>query len=98
MVKGILYRIKKYVSVISRTEIDGTIRPISIDLDNDTWIIDEVLNVQHAPARKVGGKGMRYLVRIDKHETFLFYENPLWFVELKIPDPNPPDESLNYRS
>ena len=86
MVKGISQRKKRYVEVISRTDEDGAVRPMSITWpDGRVFAIDQVLDVRRAASRKVGGTGMRYLVRIGRTETCLFYENPRWFVEEVIP-------------
>jgi hypothetical protein len=49
--------------------------------DGRTFVIDEVLDVQRRASLKVGGCGLRYLVRIQGTRTYLFYEDPLWFVE-----------------
>ena len=44
-----------------------------------------VLNIRHAPARKVGGRGVCYTVRIGREVTYLFFDGERWFVEEKIP-------------
>ena len=80
--KGIDGRVKRYVSVTTRVDEDGRIRPLSIQwYDGRTYAIDDVQNIQRASARKVGGDGMRYTVRIGSRVTQLFYEDPRWFVE-----------------
>jgi hypothetical protein len=35
---------------------------------------------------KVGGFGLRYLIRIGKTKTYLFFEGPCWFVEEIVPE------------
>jgi hypothetical protein len=45
-----------------------------------------ILDRCQAASRKVGGTGIRFLVRIGTTETYLFYEQPRWFVELKVKD------------
>ena len=87
MVKGISQRRKRYVEVISRTDEDGAVRPMSITWpDGRVYFIDEVLDVRRAASRKVGGTGIRYLVRIGRTETCLYFEDPRWFVEEIVPD------------
>lgn len=84
MVKGIESRRKHYVEVISRTDEDGRVTPVSIVWeDGRTFPVERVLDARQAASLKVGGTGMRYLVQIGSRETFLFYEGPRWFVEEK---------------
>lgn len=94
--KGIAYNEKKYVAVAAETSIEGTVTPLWIKWsDGRTFTVDKVIDCQQAAARKVGGNGIRYVVRIsitDAHdqihrkETYLFFEDPLWFVEEDIPE------------
>lgn len=82
VVEGIAYRKKKYVDVVARHSIDGGITPQSIVWgDGIVYEIDRVLDKRQAASLKVGGNGVRYLIRIGEKETFLFYEGPQWFVE-----------------
>ena len=85
MVKGIDSRRKHYVQVLSRTDEDGYITPVSITWeDGRTFDIDRVLDCRQAASLKVGGTGTRYLVRIGHTTTYLFHEDPRWFVEEKV--------------
>ena len=87
VVKGIQGRNKRYVSVTTRVDEDGHVRPLSIQwYDGVTYPIDDVLSVRRASSRRVGGDGMCYTVRIGTKETLLFYEEPRWFVEEKVVD------------
>ena len=84
MVQGIAYRRKHYVEVLARIDEEGAVTPVSITWDDGrTFEIDRVLDVRQAASLKVGGTGMRYLVRIGQTVTYLFYENPRWVVEEK---------------
>ncbi len=84
MVQGIESRKKRYVEVVARFDENGDITPISITWeDGRTFEIDRVLDRRHAASLKVGGTGMRYLVRIGHATTYLFHENPRWYVEEK---------------
>ena len=86
MVRGIESRRKHYVEVVSRTDEDGAVMPLQVVWDDGrTFDIDRVLDVRQAASLKVGGTGMRYLVRIGQRTTYLFYENPRWFVEEIVP-------------
>ena len=78
-------RRKVYVSVSAEHESDGTCRPRSIRLANGRqYEIDQVLQVCPC-ASQVGGRGIRYRVRIGRSETNLFDEqNGRWFVEAKF--------------
>ena len=85
MVKGIDSREKRYVKVMALTDEDGRITPVSVEWeDGRVYEIDRVLDRRQAASLKVGGTGMRYLVRIGQTVTYLFYENPRWFVEEKV--------------
>ena len=87
MVQGIDSREKRYVKVTSVTDEDGFITPVSVTWeDGRVYEIDQILDRRQAASLKVGGTGMRYLVRIGHATTYLFHEGPRWYVEAKIPD------------
>ena len=84
MVQGIDYREKRYVKVVSSTDEDGSIMPLSIEWeDGRVYEIDRVLDRRQAASLKVGGTGLRFLIRIGEATTYLFFENPRWYVEAK---------------
>ena len=86
MVRGIGSREKRYVKVVSSTDEDGAVTPLSVEWeDGRVYEIDRVLDRRRAASLKVGGCGMRYLVRIGQATTYLFYEGPCWYVEAKLP-------------
>ena len=86
MVQGIESRRKHYVQVLARIDEDGCVTPLSVTWDDGRMFeIDRILDVRQAASLKVGGTGMRYLVRIGQATTYLFYEDPRWFVEEKVP-------------
>ncbi|MEG0376295.1 MAG: hypothetical protein RR672_11750 [Raoultibacter sp.] len=83
--KGIESRRKRYVTVSARFDEEGVVTPLSVTWeDGRTFEIDRILDRRQATSLKVGGNGVRYLVRILNSDTFLYYENPRWFVEEKI--------------
>lgn len=85
MVKGIESRRKRYVAVTARHDEEGNIVPVCIEWeDGRKFEIDRILDRRRASSLKVGGTGVRFLVRILGRETLLYYENPRWFVEEKI--------------
>ena len=60
--------------------------------DGTRFEIDRVLDIRQAAAMKAGGQGDRYTVRINRQQSYLFFErstnqtgNQLgrWFVERK---------------
>ena len=84
MVQGIERREKRYVKVSSVTDEDGRITPTAVEWeDGRTYEIDKVLDARQAVSLKVGGTGTRYLIRIGDATTYLFHENPKWYVEAK---------------
>ena len=78
-------RRKVYVAVSAEHEADGSCCPRAIRLaDGSRDTIDQILQVRPC-ASAVGGRGIRYTVRIGRTETHLFDEqNGRWFVEAKF--------------
>lgn len=78
-------RRKVYVTVNAEHKPDGSCLPKTIRMaDEEEFEIDKVLQVRKA-ASDVGGRGIRYTVRIGRSETHLFDEqNGRWFVEAKF--------------
>ena len=78
-------RRKVYVTVDAEHKPDGSCRPLSIRMaDNSYFEIDRVKQICRA-ASMVGGRGIRYTIIIGRHETYLFNEqNGRWFVEAKF--------------
>ncbi len=88
--RGIAGRSKRYVEVVSDTSSDGIVTPLAVIWDDGRrFAIDRVLDRRQAHSLKCGGTGMRYTVRIGGQSTYLFFEDPRWFVEAKeaiLPD------------
>ena len=78
-------RRKVYVTVSAEHKSDGSCHPRAIRLANGRqYEIDKILQVSRS-ASMVGGRGVRYRVRIGHSETYLFdEENGRWFVEAKF--------------
>ena len=77
---------KVYVEVVAKFDIDGQLFPLSIKWEDGTvFAIDRILDVRRAASLKAGGIGIRYTCRILGKETYLYYEEPKWFVEGKSP-------------
>ena len=76
---------KRYVSVLVLFDEVGNKIPKQVFLEDVCYEISKVLEIKNAASLKVGGIGERFKVRINKTETFLFYEKEVekWFVELK---------------
>lgn len=75
---------KVYVSVTARFDEKGSLTPLSIKWEDGTvYEIDRILDVRRAASLKAGGIGTRYAIRIQGKATYLFYEEPKWFVEGK---------------
>lgn len=85
--KGIAGRRKRYVAVSADFSEEGTLVPRAITWeDGRRFEIDEVRGVRRAASLKAGGDGLRYTVRIGPNVTHLFFEDPRWFVEEKVPE------------
>ncbi len=75
---------KVYVEVTARFDTDGRITPLSLTWEDGTvFEIGRVLDCRRAASLKAGGIGMRYTVRIGNQQSYLYYEDPRWFVEAK---------------
>ena len=75
---------KVFVEVIVKFDKEGKMTPLSILWeDGPQYEIDRVLDVRRAASLKAGGQGMRYTIRVNGRQTYLYYENPNWFVEAK---------------
>ena len=73
---------KVFVEVIAKFSREGQVMPISVIWqDGRVYEIDKILDVRRAASLKVGGMGIRYTCRIGGKDTFLYYEEPKWFVE-----------------
>ena len=76
---------KVYVKVVSYTDEEGNITPISVTWeDGRAYDVDRVADISRAFALKVGGTAIRYTVKILGKETFIFLEGSKWFVESKV--------------
>ena len=96
MVRGIAGRRKRYVEVVAAHLEDGTVLPQEVVwADGRRYAVDAVMDARMAASMRVGGTGVRYLVRVGHHETYLWYENPRWFVEEIVPE-RAPDDLLDY--
>ena len=77
-------RIREYVTVRAEHSAGGDVKPLAIKWKDDLWYeIDRASKPRQAAALKAGGQGLRYTVRIKERETYLFYDNGVWFVEAK---------------
>ena len=60
------------------------VTPLSLTWEDGTvFEIDKVLDCRRAASLKAGGVGMRYIIQIGKRQSYLYYEDPRWFVEAK---------------
>lgn len=76
--------VKTYVTITAQIAEDGSIRPLSIHLeDGRHFDIDEVKDVRRAASLKAGGCGIRYTIRIGRRDTYLYDEDGRWFVEYR---------------
>ena len=75
---------KVYVEVTAKFDTEGNITPLSVTWDDGTvYEIDRILDKRRAASIKAGGIGMRYTCRISGRQSYLYYEEPRWFVEGK---------------
>lgn len=73
-----------YVNVVAEHGADGRVRPLIVEWEDGTrFEVDRLLDVRRAAATRAGGHGLRYTVRINGHETYIFDDEGRWFVEAK---------------
>lgn len=91
MVRGIAGRRKRYVEVEAEFLADGTVVPRAVIWeDGRRFTVRAVLGRRRCASLKVGGEGVRYDVVVGHVRTFLFHEDPRWFVEEVVPEKAPP--------
>ena len=74
---------KEYVAVELITDAAGKMHPRAVILDDGRrYDISHVSDVRRAASLKAGGTGLRYQVTIGRRETYLYFEDPQWFVDL----------------
>ena len=75
---------KVYVEVTAKFDTEGNITPLSVTWEDGTvYEIDRILDKRRAASIKAGGIGMRYTCLISGRRSYLYYEEPRWFVEGK---------------
>ena len=75
---------KVYVEVTAQFDTEGNITPLSVTWEDGTvYEIDRILDKRRAASLKAVGIGMRYTCRISGRQSYLYYEDPRWFVEGK---------------
>ena len=77
---------KVYVEVSEIRQKDGKVIPMSfVWEDGMPYEIDKIIDIRRAASLKAGGAGLRYTVRVQNRETFMFLEEDLgvgkWFME-----------------
>ena len=84
---------KVYVQVNADFNTVGVMLPRELIWeDGEKYVIDRVVNICQAAARKAGGQGDRYTIEVRGHKSYLFFERVpqltgnvigRWFVERK---------------
>ena len=90
---------KVFVQVLVLFDEAGTMTPKSIRWeDGRVFSIDRILDIRPAARLKAGGRGIRYTCRILGKQTYLFFEDPAWFVERRVlADPEPHSIPCNHK-
>ena len=90
---------KVFVQVLVLFDEAGTMTPKSIRWeDGRVFSIDRMLYIRRAASLKAGARGIRYTCRILGKQTYLFFEDPAWFVERRVlADPEPHSIPCNHK-
>jgi hypothetical protein len=75
---------KVYVAVNLDVNEEGITQPRSLKMDDIVYEIDRVKDIRPRASTKVGGCGMRYTIRIEGEDSYLFEEDGRWFVEKRL--------------
>lgn len=87
--RGIDMARKVFVSVLVWYDIEGNCKPFRIKFEDDpiyqnqVFNIDRIIDVRRAASLKVGGTGIRYTIRINGKQSYLFENENRWFIEAK---------------
>ena len=74
---------RKDVTVLARMIDTGNVVPVEIVWDDGRrFKIDKIIAKEKRASLKGGGKGVRYTVRIEGKEKYLFLDEYTWFVEV----------------
>ena len=86
--------VKVYVQVNADFNTDGVMLPrVLIWEDGEKYVVDRVVDIRQAAARKAGGQGDRYTIEVRGQISYLFFERVpqltgnvigRWFVERKV--------------
>ena len=84
---------KVYVQVSADFSADGVMLPRVLTWeDGEKYVVDRVVDIRQAAARKAGGQGDRYTIEVRGQISYLFFERVpqltgnvigRWFVERK---------------
>jgi len=73
---------KIFVEVNVHYNLNGKMTPLSITWeDGRVFEIDKVMDYRRAASLKAGGQGLRFICIIRSKEIYLFYDEPVWFIE-----------------
>ena len=72
---------KVFVEVNVKFDSEGRMIPLSINWeDGRLFEIDKIIDIRKAASLKAGGIGVRYTILTNRKQTYLWYEDPRWFV------------------
>jgi hypothetical protein len=80
------YKVYVETGVVFHT--NGEMIPKWIQMGDERYEIERVLDCRRAASLKAGGCGLRYTIRCRGKDAFLFYEDTepgFWFVESRVP-------------
>lgn len=73
---------KVFVKVRGDFGLDGKFTPLLFRTEDGPVVhIDCVLDVRPAASLRTGGKGVRYLCRVENAQVYLFRDEDVWFLE-----------------
>lgn len=70
------------VGVVARYDTAGKVVPLSVTwTDGRVFEVSRVYGVCRAASLKAGGQGLRYSCRIAGKDAYLYFDDPVWFME-----------------
>lgn len=84
---------KVFVKVRGDFDMNGQFTPLLFRTEEGPVVrIDRILDVRPAASLRSGGKGIRYLCRVEDARVYLFRDEDKWFLEkILLPERAFPD-------
>lgn len=74
---------RKNITVIAKMDEKALVIPLKIIWeDGRIFEIDKILDIRKKASTKGGGKGLRYTIKIQNQEKYIWLDEYYWFIEI----------------